>query len=196
MKPIDLAGFDAKFVGDDDPWSTLENADEALKRAAILHALGSGPLGRVLELAAGNGSNSAAIAPRALRLDATEGTAAGTKLVADAISERLPRARAIRLAVPARFPRSTYDCCVIAELLYYLSPRDMARTADGVARTLRPGGTLVLAHHHVDFYDFAQHAAAIQDRFLRETRTAWSCRTVRRTRSWSVLSCRRSPCRS
>jgi SAM-dependent methyltransferase len=191
MKPITLAGFDAKFADSDDPWQTFDGPDEVLKRKAILHAMGTAPWGRVLELAAGNGSNSAAIAPRALRLDATEATASGTALVKKAIGSRAGRARAIRLAVPTRLPRAHYNAAVVAELLYYLSPRDMARTARDVAHVLRPGGVLVLAHHRIDFPDFAQHAAHIQRRFLKATRRSWRVRVVRRTSHWIVLACRR-----
>ena len=190
MRSITLSGFDAKFAGDDDPWRTFDDADEALKRRAILHAMGPGPWGRVIELAAGNGSNSAAIAPRALRLDATEATASGTALVAKAIRSRPGRARALRLAVPTRLPRERYDIAVVAELIYYLSPRAMARTARDVTRVLRPGGVLVLAHHRIDFPDFAQHAAHIQRRFLAATGRRWRVRVVRRTGHWIVLSCR------
>ncbi len=189
MRPITLSGFDAKFAGDDDPWRTFDDADEALKRRAILHAMGAGPWGRVIELAAGNGSNSAAIAPRALRLDATEATESGTALVAKAIRPRGRRARAIRLAVPARLPRERYDIAVVAELIYYLSPLAMARTARDVAGVLRSGGTLVLAHHRIDFPDFAQHAAHIQRRFLAATGRRWQVRVVRRTGHWIVLAC-------
>ncbi|PZQ59276.1 MAG: methyltransferase [Sphingomonas taxi] len=185
MSAIDLAGFSAKFAGDDDPWRTFTNRDEGVKRAAILHALGAGPHGRIWELASGNGSNSAAIAPRALRLDATEGTAEGTVLTARALADR-PRARATRLPLPARPPRSTYDAIVVAELLYYLTPRDMALVARDAARAARPGTVLVLAHHHIDFYDFAQHAAGIHDRFLRDARRFARLRTIRRTSDWIV----------
>ena len=80
MRAIDLSGFSQKFAADDDPWRTFSDRDEAVKRAAILHALGPGPLGRVLELASGNGANSRAIAPRALRLDATEVANAGAEI--------------------------------------------------------------------------------------------------------------------
>ena len=190
MRPISLAGFDAKFAEDDDPWRTFHDRDERVKRRAILHAMGAGPWGRVIELAAGNGSNSAAIAPRALRLDATEATASGTALVAKAIRARGARARAIRLAVPARLPRGRYDIAVIAELLYYLSPADMAATARDVAKVLGPRGVLVIAHHRIDFPDFAQHAAHIQRRFLAATGRRWRVRTVRRNSHWLVLSCR------
>jgi SAM-dependent methyltransferase len=187
MKRIGLAGFADKFAGDDDPWRTFSNRDEAVKRAAILHAIGPGPLGRVLELASGNGSNSRAIAPRVLRLDATEGTAEGTRLTARAIAA-WPRARAMELALPARFPQRHYDAIVVAELLYYLTPVEMASIARSVASALRPGGRLILAHHRIDFYDFAQHAAGIQERFLHSTGARWRVRTMQRRRRWQVLA--------
>lgn len=191
MKPIKLSGFEEKFAGNDDPWSTWTKPDEVLKRQAILHALNPGPIGRMLELGAGNGSNSQALAARALRLDATEATAAGTALVREAITDDDPRARAIQLVVPAAPPRPAYDAIVIAELLYYLSPRDMRRLAAQVGERLRPGGTLILAHHRITFYDFLQHADGIHARFLRQTGSAWSVRDVRKTGRWRVLSCRR-----
>lgn len=187
MKPINLAGFEAKFGGDEDPWRTWTNRDEALKRTAILHALGPGPHGRVLELGAGNGSNSRSLADRTLRLDATEGTREGTRLVAGAIAG-CRGARALRLVVPAPPPRLRYDAIVVAELLYYLDERTMAALARQVAGRLRAGGTLVLAHHRITFYDFVQHAEGIHRRFVAATGGAWSCRAVRRTRRWEVLT--------
>ena len=194
MKPITLAGFEDKFAGSDDPWATFASRDEAIKRAAILHGMGPGPWGRVLELGAGNGSNSAAIAPRALRLDATEAVPSGVTLIATALATA-PRARAIQLAVPARLPRPRYDIVVVAELLYYLDPHAMAWTARDVAQALGPNGRLVLAHHRIDFYDFAQHAAGIHDRFLAETGVAWRVRTVHATRRWLVQAAVRHPAR-
>lgn len=189
MSTIGLAGFEAKFAADEDPWSTWTKPDEVLKRNAILHALGPGPLGRVLELGAGNGSNSKAIARRALRLDATEATAAGTALVARAVAMSAPRAHALRLAVPQRPPRDRYDALVLAELLYYLEPSVMRQLARQVAHLLRPGGRLVLAHHRITFYDFAQHAEGIHERFLAQTGRGWTVAEVRRTSRWSVLRC-------
>lgn len=187
MKAIDLPGFDRKFSDDDDPWRTFSDAEEARKRRAIVHGSGAGPVGRVLELAAGNGSNSVALARRALRLDATEGTESGTDLVRRAVGDDR-RVRVRRLVLPGRFPRPLYDAAIIAEVLYYLSPRDMARTARDVARALRPGGTLVLAHHRVDYPDFVQHAHGIHERFLAATGTGWRMTNERRTGRWRVQS--------
>jgi len=189
MKPISLSGFASKFANDPDPWDTWNGRDEALKRAAILHALPPRPGGRMLELGAGNGSNSVTLSRRTLRLDATEATREGTELVAQALKGRA-RARALQLVVPDRAPRPAYDAIVIAELLYYLSPRDMRCLARQTAALLRPGGTLILAHHRITFYDFAQHAEGIQNRFLAATETPWTARLVRQTGRWSVLSCR------
>lgn len=189
-RPIDLDGFEAKFAGSDDPWSTWTDPDEALKRRSILHALGQGPLGRVLELGAGNGSNSWSIAARSLRLDATEATVGGAALVRRAIRGFAPRARALQLVVPAEPPRACYDAIVVAELLYYLDVSDMRAFARQVARHLRPGGVLVLAHHRITFYDFVQHAAGIHERFLSATDVSWRRRDVRRTLRWEVCACR------
>lgn len=184
-RAITLDGFDAMFAGDDDPWSTFAKRDEAHKREAILHALGPGPFARVLELAAGNGSNSVALAKRALRLDATEGTDTGTALTRKAVGDD-PRVHVDRVVLPGRFPRTTYDAIVVAEILYYLSPRAMAQVARDTAAALRPGGVLVLAHHRIDFHDFAQHADAIHARFLRDTRAPWCAGQGTRTGKWKV----------
>lgn len=189
-RAISLGGFDERFAGDADPWGTFTARDEAVKRDAILHATGAGVRGRVLELAAGNGSNSVALAARALRLDATEGTAAGTKLVAKAVGAD-PRVTVERLVLPGRFPRATYDAAIVAEVLYYLSARDMAAVARDVGRALRPGGVLVLAHHRIDFHDFAQHAHGIHERFLGETGVGWHALTGRRRAKWVVRGYRR-----
>lgn len=193
MRAIGLDGFEAKFSNDADPWGTWSDRDEAVKRAAILHGLPPGRTGRMLELGAGNGSNSRSFAARALRLDATEATSAGTRLVAEAVAAAGPRARALQLVAPAPPPRDRYDAIVAAELLYYLDPRTMRALARQVAGRLRPGGVLVLAHHRITFYDFAQVAAGIHDRFLSDTGVGWTVRPVRQTRRWAVIACYRRP---
>ena len=76
------------------------------------------------------------------------------------------------VVLPARFPGITYDAAVVAEVLYYLSPADMAQVARDVAAHLRPGGRLVLAQHRVDYPDFVQHARGIHERFLASDRRA------------------------
>ena len=190
MRRKTLAGFNADFRGDPDPWRTFSDRDEALKRRAILRALGPGLRGRVLEVGAGNGSNSVELVRRSLRLDATDGSVEAVRLTARALGAD-PRAHAQLLELPAIPPRPVYDAVVVAEVLYYLRPADMAPTARRLAAALRRGGRLVLAHHGVDFHDFAQPARGVHARFLRASGCHWRVRAVRRTRRWSVLACTR-----
>lgn len=79
-------------------------------------------------------------------------------------------------------PRPVYEAIGIAELLYYRSANKVEKLAHLVVARLRAGGKLVLPHHRITFYDFAQHADAIHDRFLAATKRPWNCRTVRKTR--------------
>ena len=189
-RPISLDGFEAVFRGDPDPWRTFSARDEALKRQAILHALGTRVRGRVLELGAGNGSNSRDLARRALRLDATDGAPAAVRLIAERL-EPLPGARALQLALPAPLPQARYDAVVIAELLYYLPAHAMAQTSRDVVAALGTSGRLVLAHHHIQFHDFAQRAVGIHARFLRASGRSWRIRPFAMTRRWTVIAAER-----
>lgn len=163
--PITLAGFEQKFREDPDPWRTFSVRDELVKRAAILRALGPRAYGRLLELGSGNGGHSLALASKALRMDACEGTGTGAALTEQALST-MPRATAHQLILPAPFPADRYDAIVISELLYYLGDQTFSAVARETARCLRPGGTLVLAHHAVQFDDAAQISAQVHQRFL------------------------------
>ena len=188
-RPITLDGFQATFAGNPDPWNTFLAADERRKRRAIVHALGGARHGRVLELASGNGSNSVVLAARSLHLEATDGAPRAADLTRKAVGA-LPNVTVSRLVLPDRFPSRRYDAIVAAEILYYLSPRDLAGVAGEVASTLRPGGLLVLAHSHLRFADAALPPAHIHALFtamlpvrrLRERRTErWKVATyVRR----------------
>ena len=165
-RAIDLAGFEAKFRAGPDPWDTFTARDEAIKRQRILRALGDGPIARILELASGNGSNSQALARRALKLQACDGSPSATQLTRDALADA-PHAQAWQIALPARLPGTQYEAVVIAELLYYLDARAMQRLARDVATALAPGARLVLAHHQVEFPDNSQRTAGIHTRFIK-----------------------------
>lgn len=186
-RPIDIEGFDAKFRDSGDPWQTFSSRDEAIKRERILNALGKTPVARVLELGSGNGSNSRALARRSLRLDACEATPHGAGLTREALADE-PGARVFERVLPAAFPGRSYNTVVIAELLYYLSERDLRRLARDVARVLTRSGRIVLAHHHIEFPDNAQRAADIHARFLAATGLQWRRRYRARSRLWQVAA--------
>ncbi|HET7312784.1 class I SAM-dependent methyltransferase [Salinisphaera sp.] len=184
---IDLARFETHFATDPDPWATWRARDEAVKRRAIVRALGAQRHARVLELASGNGSNSAALVRKSWRLLACDGSRTGAALTAQALAPH-DRARARLAVLPEDYPRHTFDAIVIAELLYYLTPVAMARLAEKTAQTLRPGGRLVLAHHHITFHDAAQPGRGIHTRFLAATGRRWRRCRARRNRRWQIES--------
>lgn len=159
---IRVDGFEAVFAQHSDPWGTYEKRDEALKRRAILRAAGR-TRGRALELACGNGSNTRALQRRSLRLLALDGAPSAVRITRErANSHRVDVREAL---LPMDAPREPFDLIVIAEVLYYLRPSEIAQ----LARRLRlaPGGRLVLAHHHIDFPDTSSRPARVHN-LLRE----------------------------
>jgi len=52
-----------------------------------------------------------------------------------------------RLQVPEEWPQQTFDLIVFSEVLYYLSPDDVARAALRSRNSLRPHGTVLLVHY-------------------------------------------------
>ena len=76
---IDPAGFEAKFRENIDPWNYAASPFEAYKRAVLLHACGTRPFGRGLELACAIGETTRMLAPRCLRLLAVDSSATALK---------------------------------------------------------------------------------------------------------------------
>lgn len=151
---IDAAGFERKYCENLDPWNYESSPFEAFKRAALLRACGPGPFGRALELACGTGVTSRALAPRCLRLTATDSSPTAIA-AARRLSHEQPGLTFREGLLPRDLPTGPFDLIVISEILYYLPRRDLARLLTRVERALAPGGRVVLLHHLVDFDDAA-----------------------------------------
>ena len=180
-----LDHFDRLFTGAADPWSTRTSRDEAHKRRVVLRMLGTQTHGRVLELGCGNGSNSRVLAKRALSLDACDGSKAALRRAAK-IVRSLSRVQLHHLPLPGRFPASTYDAIVVAELLYYLNDRTLDSVMREIERSLRPGGFLILCHHHRQFADAAQKQPGLHARFIRQSSIEWQSGKRHRTSRWEA----------
>lgn len=159
--PIRVEGFEAVFAREADPWGTWERRDEAVKRGAILRACGH-IRGRALELACGNGSNTAALRSKALRLLAVDGAPSAVSITQKRVTG--PRVSVAQAVLPDETPRDVFDLIVIAEVLYYLRGREIVRL--GARLRLAPGGRLVLAHHHIRFHDVSSDPAAVHATLL------------------------------
>jgi len=191
MPPITLAGFEARFARDADPWGTRERRDERIKREAIYRALRAGRRGRVLEVASGNGSNSGGLARRSLRLVAIDGAPSACALTRDVLTRNVLkalRAEVVEMALP-QVPGGVFDAAVVAEVLYYLRPRDVVATGRALAGAVRRGGVVVLAHHAVEFDDVSSSAVRCHDRLVAGLESGGRTVTrevVARTRAWRV----------
>ena len=179
--PIRIDGFEAVFSEAADPWQTWTRRDEVVKRDAILRACGR-VRGRTLELACGNGSNTRALAERSLRLLALDGAPSAVALTRAAVPDPHVDVRVARL--PEDTPREAFDLIVVAELLYYLRPGEIARL--GQRLSLAPGGRLVLAHHHIDFPDTSTRPATVHARLLDAMGLAGAPVARTRTARWRV----------
>ena len=137
-----LAHFDRLYARDADPWDYQGSRAEAHKRAAVLAALGSGPLGRVCEIGCGPGVATAAMAPRCARLLALDGSQEAAAL-ARARTAHLRQVRVRCEGLPPSLPARAFDAIVATEVLYYLPRPVRLATLAAVRRALCPGGRLV-----------------------------------------------------
>lgn len=185
-----LDHFEALFTRSADPWGTYRSHSEAFKRRVLLRMLGAQRHGRVLELGCGNGSNSRELARHALSLDAIDGSTAALERAAAHV-EGLDNVRLCHAPLPGRFPGNIYDAIIIAEVLYYLDDRTFCYLMRETVRTLRPGGLLVLCHHHRQFADAAQRQADLHRRCIMRTPARWRLTRQHRTFNWEALSLRR-----
>ena len=185
-----LAHFDNIFSRAPDPWHTRSSHAEEHKRNTILAFLGGAPHGRVLELGCGNGSNSVHLARRALSVDACDGSDQALRRAASVVDE-IPNVTLHHKPLPARFPHDRYGAIIIAELLYYLDDKCLAATMREIDRTLRPGGLLILCHHHRQFADAAQRQSGLHERFVQRSRVDWVTTRMRRTSKWTAQALRR-----
>ena len=160
---IDIAGFEAKFQENPDPWNYGSSRFEAFKRQILLQACGTRQYGRGLELACANGETSLLLARKCLSLLAVDGSVS-------AVAEAKRRTAGLRhvviaeAALPQDMPRGPFDLIVISELLYYLKSRDLDAVLRRSIKALAPGGRLVVLHHTIYFDDVAIPPAAAQQR--------------------------------
>jgi chemotaxis methyl-accepting protein methylase len=50
------------------------------------------------------------------------------------------------MAVPTQWPSDQFDLIILSEVVYYLSRSDVALLSEGIRRSLKPGGDLLLVH--------------------------------------------------
>ena len=137
--------FEALYHGDPDPWRFATSAYERDKYARTLDILGPARIGSGLEVGCSIGIFTRLLAARCERLLAVD---VADRALAQA-RERcagLEQLRFERLRIPCDWPAGHFDAVILSEVLYYLTPDDILRTAQHVGATLAPAGRVVLVH--------------------------------------------------
>jgi SAM-dependent methyltransferase len=104
----------------------------------------------VLEIACGSGQGAGYLKRHARTYIASDASPALLAVARRHYRQRIDFREFDALSIP--LPSQTVDVIVIMEALYYLS--DLNRFFSEVARTLRRGGTLLIATANKDLYDF------------------------------------------
>lgn len=120
------------YAASDDPWNHRSSAYEAAKYAASLTAIGPGPFREALEIGCGNGTLAVQLAPRCARLTVMECIPAAALSARRALAP-LPQARVIEGAAPGDLPDLRPDLVLLSEVLYFLTPAEIAELGQWLA---------------------------------------------------------------
>jgi SAM-dependent methyltransferase len=140
----DPAFFQRLYADQPDPWGYESSPYEAEKYALCLGLLGDRRFARGLEIGCSIGVLSMRIAERCdtfLGLD-------GAPLAISRARDRGVQNAEFRVAVlPGDWPDGAWDLIVLSEVLYFFDAEDIGHLARHVARTLAPGGAVLIASY-------------------------------------------------
>jgi cyclopropane fatty-acyl-phospholipid synthase-like methyltransferase len=139
------AYFDAIYAADPDPWKFASSAYEREKYAITIASLPKAHYECALEIGCSIGILTRKLASRCSSLLAID--AASTALPeARRRCANLPNVQFNQMFVPDEWPDKAFELIVLSEVVYFMDTRDVARLAARVARSLNPGGDVVLVH--------------------------------------------------
>jgi cyclopropane fatty-acyl-phospholipid synthase-like methyltransferase len=142
----DAGYFEALYAANPDPWDLAGSAYEHAKYRASLAVLGARKFSAGLEVGCSIGVLTASLAQRCAAL-----------LALDIVPSALAAART-RCAgqthvtfenrrIPEAWPAGRFDLMVFSEMLYFLTPADIRRTAALARGALQPGGRILLVNY-------------------------------------------------
>ncbi len=140
------AYFDALYARDVDPWRFASSDYERAKYQATLDVLPAPQVSRAFEIGCSIGVLTRRLAARCDSLLAVD-VAEAALVQARGRCAGLERVAIRRMRVPEEWPAGSFDLILISEVLYYLSPADVVRTARRTRGSLCRGGTVLLVHY-------------------------------------------------
>ncbi len=145
-RSLDAAYFDGLYAKKPDPWDFATSAYEAEKYDATLAALGDERARQALEVGCSIGILTRRLAERCDTLVATEVSKSALDQARERCADQPNVSFRLTGPVDEAFDRP-FDLIVLSEVVYYWDDADLDRVAAGVARTLEPGGRVLLVHY-------------------------------------------------
>ena len=137
--------FKRLYDANADPWQFRASAYEQAKYRRTIEALENRSFISAFEAGCSIGVMTRMLAPRCAALLAVD-IVEQPLTPARAVCVDLPWVRFKRMQVPGEWPDETFDLIVLSEVLYFLSPTDIAAVADRVAGSLVPNGVVLLVN--------------------------------------------------
>lgn len=119
------------YAQSDDPWEFDKSPYEQEKFTATAQALTRHHYHAALEIGCGNGALARHLAPRCGRyvgIDAVERAVASAR-------HRVPEAEFHLGCYPCPLPGDGFDLVILSEILYFLTPENITRLCDDIARS-------------------------------------------------------------
>jgi len=141
-----LSFFDDLYAQDPDPWAFERSAYEHAKYKATLGALSGRRFRSALEVGCSIGVLTEKLGSRCHRLLAVD-------LAASALDQARRRCSSShhiefrQCAVPGEWPEGRFDLILLSEVLYFLNPREIRRTARLAASSLTRGGVIFMVNY-------------------------------------------------
>lgn len=153
--------FDALYA-DADPFCYRTRWYEARKRALLLALLPRAMFDSAWEFGCSNGETTAELAYCCTRLLATDFAERAVALARTRVAT-FPHVSVQRAEHPREWPEGRFDLIVFSEVGYYLDDDALARSIDGLARSLTPDGVLIACHWLAPFAQARRSGACVHD---------------------------------
>lgn len=113
------------YAASDDPWDHRSSEYERRKYKATLASIGHGPFAEALEIGCGNGTLLTQLAPRCARLTGIECIPSAAQAARQATAHQA-HVTVLEGQVPRDIPSIRPDLILMSEVLYFLTPDDIA----------------------------------------------------------------------
>lgn len=141
----DAAHFQHLYAASPDPWQFRSSPYEQAKYRRTVASLSGRRFRSGFEVGCSIGVLTAMMAPHCDALLAVDIVEAPLVAARTACASQ-PWVRFARMQIPQEWPSGCFDLVVLSEVLYFLSPGDIARVVDRIEASLEPEGVVLLVN--------------------------------------------------